>query len=138
LLDEDESVIPDEWELKINMLKRRVQRLFQKISNPQREETRLDDYVTELKQWLRERFKEPRRKWQEPQILITGTNHDGDSIYIEFKLNFFVDEIKLENGRRGDRVSSQIYEEVVRYLKRSVPKEAESQRKLQNCSHCIN
>jgi len=101
-------VIPDEWELKINMLKRRVQRLFQKISNPQREETRLDDYVTELKQWLRERFKEPRRKWQEPQILITGTNHDGDSIYIEFKLNFFVDEIKLENGRRGDRVSSQI------------------------------
>ena len=108
LLDEDESVIPDEWELKINMLKRRVQRLFQKISNPQREETRLDDYVTELKQWLRERFKEPRRKWQEPQILITGTNHDGDSIYIEFKLNFFVDEIKLENGRRGDRVSSQI------------------------------
>lgn len=101
-------MIPDEWELKINMLKRRVQRLFQKISNPQREETRLDDYVTELKQWLRERFKEPRRKWQEPQILITGTNHDGDSIYIEFKLNFFVDEIKLENGRRGDRVSSQI------------------------------
>jgi len=127
LLDEDESVIPDEWELKINMLKRRIQRLFQKISNPQREETRLDDYVTELKQWLRERFKEPRRKWQEPQILITGTNHDGDSIYIEFKLNFFVDDIKLENGRRGDRVSSQIYEEVVRYLKRQVVQEAESQ-----------
>ena len=127
LLDEDESVIPDEWELKINMLKRRIQRLFQKISNPQREETRLDDYVTELKQWLRERFKEPRRKWQEPHILITGTNHDGDSIYIEFKLNFFVDDIKLENGRRGDRVSSQIYEEVVRYLKRQVVQEAESQ-----------
>ncbi|WP_414590061.1 hypothetical protein [Scytonema sp. PCC 10023] len=50
LLDEDESVIPDEWELKINMLKRRVQRLFQRISNPQREETRLDDYIMELKQ----------------------------------------------------------------------------------------
>ena len=127
LLDEDESVIPDEWELKINMLKRRVQRLFQKISNPQREETRLDDYVMEFKQWLRERFKEPRRKWQEPQVLMTGTNHDESGIYIEFKLNFFVDDIKLENGRRGDRVSSQIYEEVVRYLKRSVPKEAESQ-----------
>ena len=127
LLNEDESVIPDEWELKINMLKRRVQRLFQKISNPQREETRLDDYVMELKQWLRERFKEPRRKWQEPQILVTGTNHDESGIYIEFKLNFFVDDIKLENGRRGDRVSSQIYEEVVRYLKHQAEQEAESQ-----------
>ncbi len=109
------------------MLRRRVQRLFQKISNPQREETRLDDYVMELKQWLRERFKEPRRKWQEPQIFITGTNHDESGIYIEFKLNFFVDDIKLENGRRGDRVSSQIYEEVVRYLIRSIPKEADQE-----------
>ncbi|MBD1830690.1 mechanosensitive ion channel family protein [Microcoleus vaginatus GB1-A2] len=127
LLNEDESVIPDEWELKINRLKRRAQRLFQKISNPQREETRLDDYVMELKHWLRERFKEPRRKWQEPQILMTGMNHDESGIYIEFKLNFFIDDIKLENGRRGDRVSSQIYEEVVRYLKRSLPTEPESQ-----------
>ncbi|AFZ12718.1 MscS Mechanosensitive ion channel [Crinalium epipsammum PCC 9333] len=127
LLNEDEAVIPDEWELKINMLKRRVQRLFLKISNPQREETRLDDYVMELKQWLRERFKEPRRKWQEPQILMTGTNHDESGIYIEFKLNFFVDDIKLENGRRGDRISSQIYEEVVRYLKSSATPEAKPQ-----------
>jgi hypothetical protein len=71
------------------------------LSLPQREETRLDDYVTELKQWLRERFKEPGRKWQEPQILITGMNHDGNCIYIEFKLNFFVDDIKLENGLRA-------------------------------------
>jgi MscS family membrane protein len=127
LLNEDESVIPDEWELKINRLKRRAQRLFQKISNPQREETRLDDYVMEFKQWLRERFKEPRCKWQEPQILMTGMNHDESGIYIEFKLNFFIDDIKLENGRRGDRVSSQIYEEVVRYLKHNLPKEAESE-----------
>ena len=127
LLNEDESVIPDEWELKINRLKRRAQRLFQKISNPQREETRLDDYVMEFKQWLRERFKEPRCKWQEPQILMTGRNHDESGIYIEFKINFFIDDIKLENGRRGDRVSSQIYEEVVRYLKHNLPKEAESE-----------
>lgn len=132
LLNEDESVIPDEWELKINRLKRRAQRLFQKISNPQREETRLDDYVMELKHWLQERFKEPRRKWQEPQILMTGMNHDESGIYVEFKLNFFIDDIKLENGRRGDRICSQIYEEVMRYLKRSLPKEAESQEHSQS------
>ncbi|MEH1837979.1 MAG: mechanosensitive ion channel family protein [Nostoc sp.] len=60
LLDNDSSILTEEWEHKINLLKRRVQRLYQKISNPQSEETRLDDYVMELNRWLRERFKEPR------------------------------------------------------------------------------
>jgi MscS family membrane protein len=111
-------MVSEEWERKLNLLKRRSQRLYQKISNPQGEETRIDDYVMELNKWVRERFKEPRQKWQEPQVLIKGTNHSDDGItYAEFKLNFFVDDIKLENGRRGDRVSSQIYQEVLQYLK---------------------
>lgn len=119
LLDDDGYMLSEEWERKINLLKRRVQRLYQKISNPQQEETRLDDYVMQLNKWLRERFKEPRQKWQEPQVLLGGTEHDEAYIYIKFKLNFYVDDIKLENGRRGDRVSSQIYQEVVQYLKSS-------------------
>lgn len=118
LLDNDSYMVSEEWERKLNLLKRRSQRLYQKISNPQTEETRIDDYVMELNKWVRERFKEPRQKWQEPQVLIKGTNHSDDGItYAEFKLNFFVDDIKLENGRRGDRVSSQIYQEVLQYLK---------------------
>lgn len=118
LLDNDSYMISEEWERKINLLKKRSQRLYQKISNPQSEETRIDDYVMELKKWLGERFKEPRQKWQEPQILVKGTNHSDDGItYAEFKLNFFVDDIKLENGRRGDRTCSQIYQEVLHYLK---------------------
>ncbi|MEG4813612.1 hypothetical protein [Microcoleus sp. K5-D4] len=36
--------------------------------------------------------------------------------------------MKRENGRRGDRLSSQIYEEVVRYLKRSPQKRFNFQR----------
>lgn len=48
LLNEDELMIREEWELKINLLKRRSQRLWQRISNPSKE-TRLDDYVIELK-----------------------------------------------------------------------------------------
>ncbi len=116
LLDNDSYIIPDEWERKINLLKRRAQRLYQKISNPQREETRLDDYVMELKQWLQARFKQSRQKWQEPQVLVKGMEHDEANCYIKFQLNFFVDDIKLENGKRGDRVSSQIYQDVVQYL----------------------
>ncbi|MEH2408399.1 hypothetical protein [Nostoc sp.] len=126
LLDNDTSIISEEWERKINLLKRRVQRLYQKISNPQSEETRLDDYVMELNRWLRERFKEPRQKWQEPQVLIKGIENSDAITYVQFNLNFFVDDIRLENGRRGDRVSSQIYEEVVRYLKHSATEVIES------------
>jgi MscS family membrane protein len=50
VLDTDEFMIPDDWERKIAMLKRRIQRLCQKISKPEREETRLDDYVLQLNQ----------------------------------------------------------------------------------------
>jgi len=119
LLDNDVAIIPEEWERKINLLKRRVQKLYQKISNPQNEETRLDDYVMELNQWLRERFKESRQKWQEPQVLIKGVENDEGFTYTKFQINFFVDDIKLENGKRGDRVSSQIYQEVMQYLKKA-------------------
>ena len=115
LREEDLYIIPEEWERKVNLLKKRIQRLYQKISNPQREETRLDDYVLELINWLQERFKE-RKKWQNPQIWITSVNHDEGYLYYEFKLNFFVDDIKLEYGKRGERISSQIYQEVVRIL----------------------
>lgn len=84
----------------------------------QSEETRLNDYVIELNQWWQDRFKEPRHKWQDLEVLITGTNHSDDGItYAEFNRNFFVDDIKRENGRIGDRVSSQIYQEVLHYIK---------------------
>jgi len=32
-------------------------------------------------------------------------------------ITFFVDEIKLEDGKRGDRVRSQIYQEIFRNFK---------------------
>jgi MscS family membrane protein len=114
LLEEDQYLISDEWELKIDLLKKRSQRLFQKISNPKTDETRLDDYIVDFNQWLKEKLKAPRRKWQEPQIRMIGMNL-GESC-IELNVNFFVDDIKLEDGKRGDRVSSQIYQEIFRHI----------------------
>ena len=121
LLDDDQYIISEEWERKINLLTRRVQKLWQTISNPQREETRLDDYVLELIQWLKRRFKQPRSQWQEPQVKMTGVNHDEGYIYVEFNLNFYVDDIKLEDGKRGSRLSSQIYQEIMRHFKKTYP-----------------
>lgn len=121
LLDTDEFMIPDAWERKINLLKRRTQKLYQKISSPEREETRLDDYILELNKWLQECFKEPRKMWQGPQVLMHEIEYEEGEAYIQFTLNFYVDDIRLEDGKRGDRVSSQIYQEVVQYLKNAAP-----------------
>jgi MscS family membrane protein len=118
LQDEDEAFISEEWERKINLLTRRAQRLAQKISNPQAEETRLDDYVIELNQWIKEKLKVPRKKWQEPQVRMIGMSHDDSTtFFMELEVSFFVDEIKLEDGKRGDRVRSQIYQEIFRHFK---------------------
>ena len=118
LLDSDQLIISEEWERKIILLTRRVQKLWQTISNPQREETRLDDYVLELTQWLKERFKQPRSQWQEPQIRMVGVEHDEGYIYVQFDLNYYIDDIKLEDGKRGSRLSSQIYQEIMRHYKK--------------------
>ena len=118
LQEEDLYLIPQEWERKINILQKRSYRLYQKIINPQLEETRLDDYVLDLSDWLKSRFKE-RKKWQDPQIWVTALNHDEGYLYYQFQINFFVDDIKLEYGKRGDRISSQIYQEILRIIKPS-------------------
>jgi MscS family membrane protein len=118
LLDEDQNLIAEEWERKINLLTRRVQRLSQKISNPKAEETRLDDYVLDLIKWIKEKLKVPRKKWQEPQVRMVAMNHNDESdFFIEFNISFFVDDIKLEDGKRGERVKSQIYQEIFRHFK---------------------
>ncbi|MEG4347533.1 mechanosensitive ion channel family protein [Microcoleus sp. A003_D6] len=117
LLDDDQYFISEEWEQKINLLKRRSQRLYQKISNPQADETRLDDYVLDIIKWIKEKLKVPRKKWQEPQIRMIGMNHDDSSVYLELQIGFFVDDIKLEDGKRGDRVRSQIYQEIFNNLR---------------------
>ncbi len=118
LLDEDQNLIAEEWERKINLLTRRAQRLSQKIDNPQAEETRLDDYILDFIKWIQEKLKVSRQKWQEPQVHVAGMNNNGDStFFLQLNIAFFVDDIKLEDGKRGERVKSQIYEEIFRHFK---------------------
>lgn len=116
LQEEDQYFISEEWERKIVLLKRRAQRLAQKIFYSQVDETRLDDNVVELIRWLKDKLKVPRKKWQEPQVRMIGMNHAEALIYLEMEVTFFVDDIKLEEGKRGDRVRSQIYQEIFRHL----------------------
>jgi MscS family membrane protein len=117
LVDQDEDVLSEIWERKIDLLTKRVQKLHQKILRPQREETRIDDYVKELLQWLRDRFKQARSAWQEPEIRMERVVHYEGYTYIQFSLNYYVDDIRLEDGERGIRVNSDIHREIMRHLK---------------------
>lgn len=116
LVEEDQYILPETWEYRIELLKRRVRRLLQQILNPDHLETRLDDYVKDLVRWLRTHFKQARSQWQEPDVRMEE-NVPGDSvIFLKFTLNYYVDDIKLEDCKRGKRVNSEIYREITRHL----------------------
>lgn len=117
VVGQDEYVLSSIWERKLELLKRRSQGLYQKILRPQREETRIDDYVKELLQWLRDRFKQARSEWQEPGIRMERVVHYEGYTYIQFSLNYYVDDIRLEDGERGVRINSDLHREIMRHLK---------------------
>ncbi|WP_414546457.1 hypothetical protein [Nostoc sp. CCY0012] len=113
---EDQYLLPEIWEYTIEVLKRRVGQLQRKIINPSRIATRLDNYVIELKIWLKTRFKQTRSQQQAPQVLMDKTVYGNSAIFIQFMLEYYIDDIKLENCERSDRVSSEIYREIVKCL----------------------
>lgn len=117
MADEDEYILPEIWERKIQLLKRRTRKLYQKILNPLREETRLDDYVKDLVRWLRDRFKQARSSWHEPDVWMEQVLKDEGYTYVRFSLNYYVDDVRLEDGERGSRVNSDIHREIMHHLK---------------------
>ncbi|BAZ29854.1 hypothetical protein NIES4074_23010 [Cylindrospermum sp. NIES-4074] len=116
LTNEDQQLLPETWEYKIEMLKRRVGRLLKKFLNPSRVETRLDDSCNELLKWLRTRFKQTSYLC-EPQVRIEKTVYGSSAIFLQFLLEYFVDDIRLESCGRGERVNSEIYREIMRQIK---------------------
>ena len=117
VVDRDEYILSEIWERKINLLKKRAYKLYQKIRRPLRQETRLDDYVKQFVFWLKNRFKQARSKWQEPEIHMERIKKDMGYTYIEFSFNYYVDDIRLEDGERGIRVNSDIHREIMNHLK---------------------
>ncbi|MTJ09085.1 MULTISPECIES: mechanosensitive ion channel family protein [unclassified Anabaena] len=113
LVAEDSTILPDEWEQKIEVLKIKLNKLFQKISNPGVDETRLDDYAAKLLDWLETNFKESSTAWKEPQIQITDIQ--GSSM--QFSVRFYIDNIQLEHWRRGERVKNEVRREMIRRLR---------------------
>ncbi|MEH2233580.1 MAG: mechanosensitive ion channel family protein [Nostoc sp.] len=113
LVIEDQHLLPDEWEQKIDLLKIKLNKLFQKIANPGVDETRLDDYSLKFVEWLHDNFKESNTAWKEPQVQLT----DIQGSAMQFSVRFYVDNIQLEHWRRGNRVQNEIRREMVRRLR---------------------
>lgn len=115
LVFEDQRILPDEWEQKIDLLKIKLNKLFQKISSPGVDETRLDDYSLKVVEWLNDSFKESNVAWKEPQVQLTDIQGSG----MQFSVRFYVDNIQLEHWRRGDRVQNEVRREMVRRLRQA-------------------
>ncbi|WP_448603087.1 mechanosensitive ion channel family protein [Thermoleptolyngbya sp.] len=115
LTPEDEQILPQEWEQKIEVLKLKLGRLHQKLMSSSRDETRLDDYTYNFLSWLRENFKESQTIWKEPQVRMTDIQGNA----MQFTIRFYVDNIKLEHWFRGNRVTNEVRREIVRRLRQA-------------------
>jgi MscS family membrane protein len=113
LVLEDRDILAEEWEPKIELLKIKLSKLFQIISNPGVNETRLDDYAVKFLDWIETNFKESSTAWKEPQIQITDIQ--GSSM--QFSVRFYIDNIQLEHWRRGERVKNEVRREMIRRLR---------------------
>ncbi|MGD1913888.1 MAG: mechanosensitive ion channel family protein [Rivularia sp. (in: cyanobacteria)] len=118
LLREDQKLLPEEWEQKIELLKRKMNRILFKVNNLSTDETRLDDTLKSIVIWLQERFKRSRTEWQDPKIWVDKikVSGGGDPQKV-FLIKFFVDDIKLEHCERGNRVKNELYREMMWHLR---------------------
>ncbi len=115
LVVEDFNILPEEWEQKIDVLKGKMNKLYQRMANPGGDETRLDDYAVKFVEWLHENFKESKTLWKEPKIRLMDIQGSG----MQFTVKFYVDNIRLEHWERGYRVSNEVRREMVRRLRQA-------------------
>ena len=122
LIDADDEVLESEWERKIDFLINRMNKLLQQITNADRgfSETKLDDYTEELWQWIEERF-QTYALWQSPKIWLQDLQlaPPASVTHISLAVKFFVDNIKLEQCQRGNRIRSEVHGEIVRRLRQA-------------------
>ncbi len=116
ILIEDHKLLPDEWEQKIELLKRKLNRILREVNNLTIDDTRLDDTFKTMVTWLQERFKRSRTEWQDPKVWVESVGSASDP-QKEFIVKYFVDDVKLEHCERGKRVKNELYREMMWHLR---------------------
>ncbi len=117
-LTEDElQNLQEEWEKKIDLLKLRANKIYQKISRSSFDERKLDDYIIDLVKWISERFKTTENLWQDPKAWTEGISQSNTIATMDYIVTFYVDNIKLEQYQRGHRVKSEVQGEILQQLR---------------------
>lgn len=109
LVQEDKELLPQKWEQKLVSLKNRLSSFYEVVLNPEGQETRLDDYLEEIEFWLQDSFKSSRNEWQEPKVWFDE----------KYTVKFYIDDIALEHGQRGNRIQSEIRREMMWHLRQA-------------------
>ncbi|GGA40362.1 hypothetical protein CYANOKiyG1_58570 [Okeania sp. KiyG1] len=121
LIEEDNEVLKVELERKIAFLKMRMDKFLQQIVNANNSflETKLDDYGEELWKWMEDRF-QIYATWQHPKIWMNNVTigRSGEGT-IDLAVKFFIDNVKLEQCQRGNRIRSEVHGEIVRRLRQA-------------------
>ena len=113
LVEEDlgeNGVLAKEWESKLFFLKERIERLFHYVMNPQGHERRLDTDAQGVIDWIHDNFKQSRVLWKDPNTQLV----DFGASSLDFKVSFFVDNIKLEHYERAERIKDELRMEIKR------------------------
>jgi MscS family membrane protein len=109
LVQEDKELLPQKWEQKLISFKNRLSSFYEVVLNPEGQETRLDDYLEEIEFWLQDSFKSSRNEWQEPKVWFDE----------QYTVKFYIDDIALEHGQRGNRIQSEIRREMMWHLRQA-------------------
>ncbi|NEP86087.1 MAG: hypothetical protein F6K18_04235 [Okeania sp. SIO2C2] len=76
-------------------------------------ETKLDNYGEELWKWMEDRF-QIYAAWQHPKIWMNNVTikSTGEGT-IDLAVKFFIDNVKLKQCQRGNRIRSEVHGEIV-------------------------
>ncbi len=93
------------WESRNGQLDMRWKTLVNSVQSPDdRLEMRLDDIAADMIKWMDKEYKIVPGTWKDPVISITGF----DGCNVELELAYYVDNIRLENDSRPQRVRTEL------------------------------
>ena len=115
LLYSDKIHLPKQWERKIGLLKRKLNQAFKRVNRISVDETRIDVLLSELRTWMQESFKTSRTEWQDPKIWVSGFSYSERT----YSVRFYVDDVTLEHYQRGQRVKSEVNQELTWQLRKA-------------------
>lgn len=119
LNEEDTQTLQEEWEQKIKYLMLRTNRLLQKIDKASIDDRNLDTCIAEMIEWLNDSFKHAKPATHDPKIWTTQVQEDNTLATLEYIVKFYVDNIKLEQCQRGNRVKSEVQREITWQLRQA-------------------